>query len=255
MLLLIVSGWVTIPQEGYDDAVRRSTSGPAGRYERGESSNSSEIRKRLEAEMLMVAPVRLHSMETVHTPDHRGFLGLPKSSKLTSGEIERARQVDRLGARLTRMISKTNYIESRNGTRMNEHDEGTTSSQGPSATTSASSAEPPRTKWVDAVASLMPPPSPKMPSESWLSNTLPPERLMEVKKLSRKSLGSFIPIKPPQKPTSSDRQHSSREVHFSRSNINFLRSQFPFQLWEFNKTFQSDCYTGDVYAISSIVQS
>lgn len=207
---------VSIPQEGFDDAVSQATSGSIGMNERGESSNSSEMRKRLAAEMVIAAPARLHSMETVHTPDHRGFLGLPKTTKLTSGEIERARQVDRLGARLSRMISKTNYMESRNVTRMNEHDERETggSSQGPSATTSSSSVEAPRTRWADAVSSLMPPPSPKMPSESWLSNTLPPERFMEVKRLSRKSLGSFIPIKPPLKPTSTERQLRNSEVHF-----------------------------------------
>lgn len=208
-------------EEGFDDAVSQVTSCPSGMTERGECSNSSELRKRLGVEILLAAPARLHSMETVHTPDHRGFLGLPKTSKLTSGEIERARQVDRLGARLSRMISKTNYMESRNVTRMNEHDERETgsSSHGPSATTSSSSVEAPRTKWVDAVASLMPPPSPKMPSESWLSNTLPPERFMEVKKLSRKSLGSFIPIKPPLKPTSTapNREEISIRLHQSCS--------------------------------------
>lgn len=191
-------------EEGFDDALSQATSSATGTNARGESINTSAIRKRLAAEMLLAAPTRLHSMETVHTPDHRGFLGLPKTSTMTSGEIERARQVDRLGARLSRMISKTNYMESRNVTQMNEHDDGEAgpSSHDRSATTSSSSAEAPRTKWVDAVASLMAPPSPKMPSESWLSNTLPPERFMEMKKLSRKSLGSFIPIKPPPKPTS-----------------------------------------------------
>ncbi|KAG0619647.1 hypothetical protein M758_4G154400 [Ceratodon purpureus] len=203
-------------EEGFDDAGSHAEmSGAGGMNHRGETSMSSEaVRKRLAAEML-VRPTRLHSMETVHTPDHRGFLGLPKSTKLTSGEMEQARQVDRLGARLTRMISKTNYMESRNGSaRMFEHDEtdqAGSSSQGPSTTTSSSSVEAPRTKWVDAVSSLMPPPSPKMPSESWLSNTLPPERFMEVKKLSRKSLGSYIPIKPPLKPMSTERQQPNRE--------------------------------------------
>lgn len=177
-----------------------------------ESMISSEMRKGLVTEMLVPPPRSLHSMETVHTPDHRGFLGVPKTSNLSSGEMERARQVDRLGARLTRMLSKTNYVESRNA-RVHDQDEFEAGDfrQGPSATTASTSAEAQKTKWVKARASLRPPPSPKMPSESWLSNTLPPERLLLVKKLSRKPLGSFIPINPLVKPTS---EQPNCEVRF-----------------------------------------
>ena len=130
--------------------------------ELGKSYVSSQVKKRLEAEML-VRPTRLHSMENVHTPDLQGFLGFPKPTKFTKGEMERTWQVGRLGAQLTRMLSKTNYMESRNGTRIIEHDEteAGTSSQGPSTTsTLLSSIEALRTQWVDAVASLMPSPSP-----------------------------------------------------------------------------------------------
>lgn len=180
------------------------------------------------------APARLHSMETVHTPDHKGFLGLPRNPSTTShsgsgnggppdaADRERAaRQVDRLGARLTRMISKTNYVDARSNVRVDEVDG--SGSQEPSASSAGggvSLAEQPhplrpKGKWVDRVAvmggSLRPPPSPKSPSESWLCNTLPPSRFLEVKKLSsRKPLGSFIPIKPPLKP------QPSREVSLSR---------------------------------------
>ncbi|XP_024369521.1 uncharacterized protein [Physcomitrium patens] len=174
-------------EEKFEDAFRLSK---LEIRETERESASSVLRKGQLAAEMVPPPIRLHSMETVHTPDHRGFLGLPKASQLTSGEMERARQVDRLGARLTRMLSKTNYMESRNA-RVHEHDEHETESsgKGPSASTSSSSAEAPRTKWVDAVAFLRPPPSPKMPSESWLSNTLPPERLLQVKRMRRFASG------------------------------------------------------------------
>ena len=198
-------------QEIFKDAVSHSKA-PVRSLSGRESVTSSEMsRKGLAAEM-QAPPARLHSMETVHTPDHRGFLGVPKASNLSSGEMEQARQVDRLGARLTRMLSKTNYMESRN-VRVHDQNEcegaGDYSSQGPSATTSSSLAGVQKNKWADAFASLRPPPSPMMPSESWLSNTLPPERFRLIKKLSRKPLGSFIPIKRIVKPTS---QESKCEV-------------------------------------------
>lgn len=205
-------------EEGFDNAVT------AGCDAQG-TANDRDEKKRLAQEMLRdeVFPIRMHSMETVHTPNHRGFLGLPKTAtKFEIEEAERTGQVDRLGARLTQMMSKTNYMEPRVGaSRMNEHEETDlgrefSSSQGHSATTSSSSVEAPpaQTKWLDAVSKLLPPPSPKMPSQSWLSSALPPERYLEVKKLSRKSLGSFIPIKPPPKPSSSTGKHPySCEVH------------------------------------------
>lgn len=196
------------------------------------------------------APARLHSMETVHTPDHKGFLGLPRNPSTTShsgsgnggppdaADRERAaRQVDRLGARLTRMISKTNYMDTRSNVRVNEHEEvGGSGSQGPAASSSAGGGvgvgsslaeQPPQSrpkgKWVDRVAvlggSLRPPPSPKSPSESWLCNTLPPSRFLEVKKLSsRKPLGSYIPIKPPLKPQASREVSRSIEPQIWKAN-------------------------------------
>lgn len=193
------------------------------------------------------APARLHSMETVHTPDHKGFLGLPRNPSITThsgsgnggppdaADRERAaRQVDRLGARLTRMISKTNYMDTRSNVRVNEQEEvGGSGSQGPAASSSGGGVrsslpeQPPQSrpkgKWVDRVAvlggSLRPPPSPKSPSESWLCNTLPPSRFLEVKKLSsRKPLGSYIPIKPPLKPQASREVSRSIELRSSKAN-------------------------------------
>ncbi|KAG0631320.1 hypothetical protein M758_1G243800 [Ceratodon purpureus] len=200
-------------EEVFEDAVSLSGKASVNSMNERESMTSSEMKKRLVAEIL-APPARSHSMETVHTPDHRGFLGVPKMSNLSSGEMERARQVDRLGARLTRMLSKTNYMESRNvrvhDDHQNECKVGESSHKSSGTTNLPSSAEVQKTKWVDALASLRPPPSPKMPSESWLSNTLPPERFLMVKKLSRKPLGSFIPIKPPVKPTTSEEDSSPR---------------------------------------------
>jgi hypothetical protein len=50
-----------------------------------------------------------HTMQTVHTPDHKGFLGIPKISGL-SGDSG-VKQVDRLGAQLSHNIRKSNYTE------------------------------------------------------------------------------------------------------------------------------------------------
>ena len=75
--------YVPTPQERFDDAVSHAAiSGAVGLIERGKSYVSSQVKKRLEAEML-VRPTRLHSMENVHTPDLRGFLGFPKPTELT----------------------------------------------------------------------------------------------------------------------------------------------------------------------------
>ena len=59
-------------------------SGAVRLIERGKSYVSSQVKKRLEAEML-VRPTRLHSMENVHTPDLRGFPGFPKPTKVING--------------------------------------------------------------------------------------------------------------------------------------------------------------------------
>jgi hypothetical protein len=140
---------------------------------------------------------RKHTMETVHTPDHKGFLGIPKISGL-SGDSG-VKQVDRLGARLSHMISKSNYTEARHSQVGNSNGKEESCAeqhsgwQAPPVTFSPSF-KLPKMKRVGSplLSALMPPPSPISPLESWLSARSIPT----LKKPSRKPLGSFIPIKP-----------------------------------------------------------
>jgi hypothetical protein len=128
---------------------------------------------------------RTHSMLTVHTPDLRGFLGLPKSSG-PSGEVG-VKQIDRLGARLSHMMSKSNYgkpLRSEAG-KESIHSIPSTHSM-PPRTQPASTWEVPVAKPVERETIpghvLMPPPSPLPPSESWFAATTS----------SKKPLGTFI---------------------------------------------------------------
>ncbi len=138
-----------------------------------------------------------HTMQTVHTPDHKGFLGIPKISGLRGDSG--VKQVDRLGARLSHMISKSNYTEARHsqvGNSIGKEEscaEQHSGWQAPPVTFSPLF-KLPKMKQVGCplLSALMPPPSPISPLESWLSARSIPT----LKKPSRKPLGSFIPINP-----------------------------------------------------------
>lgn len=144
---------------------------------------------------------RKHTMLTVHTPDHKGFLGIPKISGL-SGD-NGVKQVDRLGARLSHMISKSNYTEVRHSQVGNSNGKEESCAephsgwQAPPVTFSPSFKLPKMKRVGSPIRSApMPPPSPISPLESWLlARSIP-----TLKKPSRKPLGSFIPIKPPVPP-------------------------------------------------------
>ncbi|CAK9237063.1 unnamed protein product [Sphagnum troendelagicum] len=133
---------------------------------------------------------RKHSMQTVHTPDHKGFLGIPRVSALNSDS--EVKQVDRLGARLSHMISKSNYTEAHRHTQAagdsHEKEEPTNGSPLPKSKKVV--------KGSALLTALKPPPSPISPSESWLSTRSIPQ----FRRPSRRPLGSFIPIKPPVPP-------------------------------------------------------
>jgi hypothetical protein len=158
---------------------------------------------------------RTHSMLTVHTPDHRGFLGLPKTSLPGGGanaqEVGGLKQVPerRVGSNLGSNLSHTTTSKpphSRmSGSKTQEfitqagagagagatHNNQTgllppwtTTTRAATATTS--SKEVPIAKQIakEAVLArvLVPPPSPLPPSESWFAATTS----------FRKPLGSFI---------------------------------------------------------------
>jgi hypothetical protein len=152
---------------------------------------------------------RKHSMQTVHTPDHKGFLGIPRVSAL-NGDSE-VKQVDRLGARLSHMISKSNYTEAHRHTQAagdsHEKEECTNGSLLPKSKKVV--------KGSALLTALKPPPSPISPSESWLSTRSIPQ----FRRPSRRPLGSFIPIKPPvppgKKPSASESCKVCCSLHMS----------------------------------------
>lgn len=128
---------------------------------------------------------------TSHALNSQGFLGLPKSNNLNR-ETARGVAMDTSSGQKMYIRSQGNYVDS-HIVRINEHEEIEGSSHGPS-TTSSSSADSPKEQLVGVVARrkgpmLMPLPSLKSPSESWLCNTLPPaSKFLAVKKMPQKAL-------------------------------------------------------------------
>jgi hypothetical protein len=156
---------------------------------------------------------RTHSMLTVHTPDHRGFLGLPKTSLPGGGanaqqvgglkQVPERRVGSNLGSNLphtttsrpphSRMSSsKTQEFITQAGAGAGATHNNQTGLLPPwttttrAATATTSSKEVPIAKQIakEAVLArvLVPPPSPLPPSESWFAATTS----------FRKPLGSFI---------------------------------------------------------------
>ncbi len=156
---------------------------------------------------------RTHSMLTVHTPDHRGFLGLPKTSLPGGGanaqqvgglkQVPERRVGSNLGSNLSHMTiskpphsrmssSKTQEFVTQAGAGAGATHNNQTGLLPPwttttrAATATTSSKEVPIAKQIakEAVLArvLVPPPSPLPPSESWFAATTS----------FRKPLGSFI---------------------------------------------------------------
>lgn len=126
---------------------------------------------------------------TSHTLNSQGFLGFPKPNNLNRETARVA--IDTSSGQNKHIGSQGNYVDS-HVVRINEHEEIEGSSHGPS--TSSSPADSPKEQLVGVVARregpmLMPLPSLKSPSESWLCNTLPPaSRFLAVKKMPQKAL-------------------------------------------------------------------
>lgn len=156
---------------------------------------------------------RTHSMLTVHTPDHRGFLGLPKASLPGGGanaqqvgvlkQVPERRVGSNLGSNLSHTTtskpphsrmssSKTQEFITQAGAGAGATHNNQTGLLPPwttttrAATATTSSKEVPIAKQIakEAVLArvLVPPPSPLPPSESWFAATTS----------FRKPLGSFI---------------------------------------------------------------
>ncbi len=156
---------------------------------------------------------RTHSMLTVHTPDHRGFLGLPKASLPGGGanaqqvgvlkQVPERRVGSNLGSNLSHTTtskpphsrmssSKTQEFVTQAGAGAGATHNNQTGLLPPwttttrAATATTSSKEVPIAKQIakEAVLArvLVPPPSPLPPSESWFAATTS----------FRKPLGSFI---------------------------------------------------------------
>jgi hypothetical protein len=156
---------------------------------------------------------RTHSMFTVHTPDHRGFLGLPKNSLPGGGanaqhvgglkQVPERRVGSNLGSNLSHTTtskpphsrmssSKTQEFITQAGAGAGATHNNQTGLLPPwttttrAATATTSSKEVPIAKQIakEAVLArvLVPPPSPLPPSESWFAATTS----------FRKPLGSFI---------------------------------------------------------------